>query len=340
MDSEYWRKVERVLDVALESDPSSWKSVLDDACGGDVALRAEAENLLSRYTSARSYLASPPVISAAALVAEAHEAAAGETVEGRRIGAYRLVRQIGRGGMSRVYLAARADGAFEQQVALKVLRPGLDAEIDRNRFRAERQILATLDHPHIARLLDGGITDDGAPYLVLEHVDGQPIDAYCNEQSLDVAARLRLFVDVADATQHAHRRLVVHRDLKPSNIFVTRDGAVKLLDFGLAKLLEADSRTDAPALATHTANRWMTPEYAAPEQVRGESVTTLTDVYQLGAVLYQLLAGVPPFGHRLASVHELEERVLRHEPPRPRRRRRMSGGVRSAATSMRSCSRR
>ncbi len=217
--------------------------------------------------------------------------------------------------MSRVFLAERADGAFEQQVALKLLRPGLDSEIDHDRFRSERQILATLNHPNIARLLDGGISADGVPFLVLEYVDGQPIDVYCEAKQLGTRQRLQLFVAVARATEHAHRSLVVHRDLKPSNIFITTDGVVKLLDFGLAKLLEPVSASSAPA--THPGHRWLTPEYAAPEQITGAPVTTLTDVYQLGAALYELLAGAPPFGTRGQNIHELERAVLSGDPPLP-----------------------
>lgn len=312
-DSEHWKHVERVIDVALDTDPSRWPSVLDEECRGDAKVRTEAENLLSRYTAAKSFMESPPAAAAAALVAEAREPS--EQFEGRRFGAYRIIRQIGRGGMSRVFLAERADGAFEQRVALKLLRSGLDSEIDHDRFRAERQILASLSDPNIARLLDGGISAAGVPYLVLEYVDGEPIDAYCDAQGLDVRQRLRLFTSVAEATAHAHGRLVVHRDLKPSNIFITADGVVKLLDFGLAKLLEPVGAIATPS--THPGHRWMTPEYAAPEQIAGAPVTTLTDVYQLGAVLYELLTGAPPFGTRGQNVRELEEAVLRGDPRLP-----------------------
>ena len=313
MESDYWKRVEHIIDVALESDPSRWPSVLEEESKGDTKVRAEAENLLSRYTAARSFLESPPAAAAAALVDEARDPS--EQLEGRRIGAYRIIRQIGRGGMSRVFLADRADGAFEQRVALKLLRAGLDSEIDHERFRAERQILATLNHPNIARLLDGGISSDGVPYLVLEYVDGQPIDAFANAEALGVPQRLQLFLAVAEATEHAHRSLVVHRDLKPSNIFITTDGVVKLLDFGLAKLVEPVGAPASPS--THSGHRWLTPEYAAPEQITGEPITTLTDVYQLGAVLYELLTGGPPFGVRDQSVHALEEAVLRGDPTLP-----------------------
>ena len=272
MDGEYWRRVERVLDVALESDPSQWPALVAEQSGGDDAVRREVENLLSRYTTAKSYLNSRPIAIAAALLDEARETTDGLSYEGRRFGAYRVVRELGRGGMSRVFLAERADGEFEQQVALKLLRPGLDSDIDLNRFKIERQILASLSHPNIARLLDGGVSSDGIPFLLLELVDGEPIDQYCDARGYNVRQRLQLFVEMAAAVQSAHRSLVVHRDLKPSNIFVTRDGIVKLLDFGLAKLLEPDSTETARAMvSTH---RWMTPEYAAPEQILGRPITT------------------------------------------------------------------
>jgi serine/threonine-protein kinase len=310
-----WHRLEQVLDAALTRDPADREAALAESCSGDPELRAEAEALLARLSAAEGFLASPPVAAAAALVAEAREERTAPDLAGRRIGAYRTLKQLGQGGMSRVFLAERADGAFEQQVALKLLRPGLDSDIDLERLRAERQILATLNHPNIARLLDGGMTEEGRPYLVLEYVDGQPIDRYCDTHALSVSHRLALFQTVATATQYAHRSLVVHRDLKPSNIFVTTDGTVKLLDFGLAKLLEPNVHGAAPA--TRTGQRWMTPEYAAPEQVRGEPVTTLTDVYQLGVVLYELLTGRLPFADRRRSLHELEEAILRDEPPLP-----------------------
>ncbi|MBV9880246.1 MAG: serine/threonine protein kinase [Gemmatirosa sp.] len=327
-EADRWRRVEHVLDAVLTCDPTERPALLDATCTGDPELRREVEALLGRLGAAEGFLATPPAAAAAALVAEVHDA--GGDPAGRRIGAYRIVREVGRGGMSRVYLAERADGAFTQRVALKLLRPGLDSELDLGRFRAERQILATLSHPHIARLLDGGVTDaaaggEGAPYLVLEYVDGAPIDRHCETHALSVAQRLALFATVAEATEHAHRRLVVHRDLKPSNVLVTTPapteagGEVKLLDFGLAKLLqgaEAGSEAGSDAAPTTRAgHRWMTPEYAAPEQVRGEPVTTLTDVYQLGALLYELLAGRPPFGRRDETVLELA--VLRDDPAPP-----------------------
>jgi len=314
MDPDRWRVIERVLDEALAHGPEQWQAVLDESCSTDPELRAEVESLLRQATNAQSFLASPPFAMAAAIVAESKKGDSETKNAGRRIGSYRLIEEIGRGGMSRVFLAERADGQFEQRVAVKLLRPGLDSELDQARFRAERQILAALNHPNVARLFDGGLTDDGVPYLVLEYVEGKPINAYCDERELSAAERLELFLPVLDAVQYAHRNLVVHRDLKPSNILVSADGEVKLLDFGLAKLLEPAS--DDVSL-TQTGQRWMTPEYAAPEQVRADTVTTTTDIYQLGAVLYELLTGSPPFGRRSRGLHELEGAIMHDEPRAP-----------------------
>jgi eukaryotic-like serine/threonine-protein kinase len=315
MNADHWQRVEQVLDAALDTDPARWPAVLDDLCDSDDQLRREVEGLLARHATAEKFLASPPAAAAAALVAEVRAGVNTNGFAGRRIGAWRIVRQIGRGGMARVFLAERADGQFAQTVALKLLRPGLDSQLEQDRFRAERQILASLSHPNIARLVDGGVTDDGQPYLVLEYVDGQPIDRYCTERKLSLRERLELFLVVAEATQYAHRNLIVHRDLKPSNVLVTSDGEVKLLDFGVAKLLEPGAGgADAPA--TRTGPRWMTPEYAAPEQLRAEPATIVTDVYQLGVVLYELLTGRVPFGAP-AGVRSLEAAVLHDEPTPP-----------------------
>jgi eukaryotic-like serine/threonine-protein kinase len=314
MDAERWREVERVLDAALQRERSEWPAVLDAECVGDAALRREVTTLLERVTVANYFLANPPVAAAAAALDDARGFDTTAAMEGRRIGPWKIVREIGRGGMARVFLAKRDDGAFEQIVALKLLRSSLDTEIDRSRFRVERQILATLNHPNIARLLDGGVTEDGRSYLVLEYVDGQPLDRYCDSRNASLETRLALFATVAQATQHAHSKLIVHRDLKPSNIFVASDGTVKLLDFGLAKLIESGSSLDAPATRGQT---WLTPEYAAPEQIHGEPVSTLTDVYQLGVVLYELLAGHLPFDKWSDSPHALAQAVMHEDPPLP-----------------------
>ena len=279
----------------------------------DAALREELDSLLEAHESSTDYfehLGASVVAPAFAAVFESEPASF--RWEGRRIGAYRLIREVGRGGMSRVFLAERADGAFEQHVALKLLRPGFDSDVDVERLRGERQILASLNHPNIARLLDGGVTDDELPYLVLEYVNGLPLDRHCADRGLSTRQRLELFLTIADAVEYAHGHGIVHRDLKPSNILVTSDGMMKLLDFGIAKLL--DQGVSGPSAMTRTTTRLMTPEYAAPEQVRGTPITPGTDVYQLGAVLYELLSGRPPFGRLAGSVHDFETAVLTQEP--------------------------
>ena len=315
MNAERWRQVERVLDAALGHERTEWPAILDRECAGDTELRREVSAMLEKVTVASGYLGAPPAAAAAAVLDDRRDFETTAAMEGKRVGPWKIVREIGRGGMARVFLAKRADGVFEQTVALKLLRSSLDTDVDRSRFRVERQILASLNHPNIARLLDGGVTEEGRSYLVMEYVDGQPLDRYCESRHASIETRLSLFATVAQATQYAHSNLIVHRDLKPSNIFVAADGTVKLLDFGLAKLLEAKSSLDAPA--TRAGQLWMTPEYAAPEQIYGEPVTTLTDVYQLGVVLYELLAGRLPFAHRSNTNQELAQAVLHEDPPLP-----------------------
>jgi len=230
----------------------------------------------------------------------------------RRIGPYRVLRELGHGGMGTVYLAARDDDQYQKRVAVKVVR-GLDsAEVVRH-FRRERQILAGLEHPNIARLLDGGTTDDGLPYLIMQHVEGQPIDRFCDERKLTVRERLQLFQGVCAAVQHAHRNLVVHRDIKPANVLVTADGVPRLLDFGIAKLLNPEIAAEVPT-ATGLA---MTPDYASPEQARGGPITTATDVYSLGVVLYELLTGHRPYRVKSREPLEVLKAICEEEPEKP-----------------------
>ena len=233
----------------------------------------------------------------------------------RRIGPYRVLRELGRGGMGVVYLAERDDGQYRQRVAVKLLRASPDAEELHRRFVAERQILASLSHPHIAQLLDGGTSEGELPYLVIEYVDGLPLTEYCDRHRLGIEARLRLFQDVCAAVQHAHQNLVLHRDLKPGNVLVTPAGTVKLLDFGIAKLLNPGLGAEQPL--TRTAFRMMTPAYASPEQVRGDSLTTASDVYALGLLLFELLVGRS--AHRIDTDSPLSifEAVCKREPERP-----------------------
>jgi len=287
-------RLEELLAEALGRRPEKRADYLDEACAGDVELRQELDELLELNDEAAEFFdqLSGEIAGAAPLEIES---AVGSQI---RIGPYRTIAAIGRGGMGAVYRAERVDGEFDQEVALKLLHRDMDTPELRARFLAERQLLAELSHPNIARLLDGGVTEEGRPYFVMELVEGRPITRYCVENRLAVDEVLRLFLDVVDSVSYLHRNLVVHRDLKPSNIFVDDDGQVKLLDFGIAKLL---AETPDEVFATRTGQRLMTPEYAAPEQILGQPVTTATDVYALGAILYELLTGRRPYEGRAAD---------------------------------------
>jgi serine/threonine protein kinase/tetratricopeptide (TPR) repeat protein len=237
-------------------------------------------------------------------------------IEGQRFGAYQVIREIGRGGMGAVYLAGRADDQFKKRVALKVLRADINAQEVLDRFRHERQILASFDHPNIAGLLDGGSTPNGEPYLVMDYVEGTPIDQYCDSHGLTVAERITLFRQVCSAVQYVHQNLIVHRDLKPSNILVTPDGVPKLLDFGIAKILKPEMMADM-VNATRAEDRVMTPAYASPEQVRGEPITTASDIYSLGVVLFEILTGRQPYRVKGDTAHELARVICDEEPDKP-----------------------
>jgi eukaryotic-like serine/threonine-protein kinase len=297
-------RIDELFEQALLRPPGERSVWLSAACGNDAALREEVAELLEAHALDRGILDRPP------------PRPAGSGAADRRIGAYRVVRELGRGGMGVVYLAERDDGQFQRRVAVKLLRASPDAEELHRRFVAERQILASLVHPHIAQLLDGGVTDGRLPYLVMEYVEGMPITDYCDRQRLTLNERLRLFMDVCSAVHHAHQNLVIHRDLKPSNIMVTEEGRVKLLDFGIAKLLNPGMSAVAVPV-TRMDLRIMTPEYASPEQVRGDPLSTASDVYALGVVLYELLAGRRPY--RLASTApaELTRVVCETDPEAP-----------------------
>ncbi|MEM8930354.1 MAG: serine/threonine-protein kinase [Acidobacteriota bacterium] len=282
MTPERWRTIERLVEAALEQPPEGRGAYVGEACHGDPTLEAEVVAVLDAHGRADGFLATPPE---ALFEVLDRGPAPGETVRG-----YTVERELGSGGTSRVVLASRSDGAFDKRVALKIIKRGLETRAMLERFRQERQILADLDHPGIARLLDGGALPDGRPYLVMDYVEGQTIDRYCDHHRLGVDARLERFADVCRAVHHAHRRLVVHRDLKPSNIMVTDAGVVKLLDFGIAKLVDPDRR----ATLTEQTIGPMTPIYASPEQRRGEPITIASDVYSLGLLLGELLTGRRP----------------------------------------------
>ncbi len=306
MNQERWKQVREVLDKAINVSPAELPAFLDRACPEDPELRAEVESLLQSHLEAGTgFLEGAPID------LNAHPTPESKPRVGRRVGVYQILEQIGEGGMGEVYRAIRADGQYDKEVAIKFVRAGLDSTSVVERFRHERQVLASLDHPNIARLFDGGTTEDGIPYLVMELIEGTPIDEYCDANQLSVTERLRLFLQVCSAIQYAHQRLVIHRDIKPGNILVTKDGVPKLLDFGIAKIL------DPAATSKATLINPMTPEYASPEQVRGETITTATDVYSLGVVLYQLLTGRSPYPRDTRAPHEFARAICEHEPERP-----------------------
>jgi serine/threonine protein kinase len=303
MRAERFRQIRNLFDAALERSPDTRNAFLQEACHGDEELLVEVGRLLAAHGEPTAWI---------------DESVLGEPLprlEGRRVGAYEILRQLGEGGMGSVYLAVRADGAFRKQFALKLVRPAAATEDTMRRFQREREILASLDHPNIARIVDGGTTEDGLPYLVMDYVEGEPIDAYCNRHRLDLTARLQLFREVCSAVQYAHDRHVVHRDLKPTNILVTRDGVVKLLDFGIAKL--GGQQLESAAALTRTDMCLMTPEYASPEQVAGGPTTPSTDVYSLGVVLYELMTGKRPYRMRSRVIHEVVRVICEETPARP-----------------------
>lgn len=308
MAASRWRRIEALFDEATALPAGARAAFLSRACSEDLAMRGEIESLLAADARAGDFLVRP-VVPAAPPPTPA-------SLVGRRVGHYRVEAKLGEGGMSTVYLALRADDAYQQKVALKVLGYGADRSDLSARFRAERQILASLDHPGIARLLDGGTTDDGRPYLVMEYIEGEPLDRYCDRHRLGVDARIDLFRQVCVAVQYAHQNLVVHRDIKPSNILVSAEGVPRLLDFGIAKLLEG-AELPGPIEATTTGQRLMTPQYASPEQVEGGAITTATDVYSLGVLLYVLLTGHLPYGVPGTGPDALQRAAVEQDPERP-----------------------
>ncbi len=305
MPTETWREVERHLLSVLTLAPAQRQAYLRRACAGNRDLRRSIESLLALEDEMGGFLEAP--------AGAAEPAGAPELAPGQRIGPYRILREIGRGGMSVVCLATRDD--LRRRVAVKVMKRGMDSAEILRRFLGERQILANLDHPSIARLYDGGTTAGGLHYFAMEYVDGVPIDEYCDRRQLQVGARLDLFRRICAAVSYAHQNFVVHRDIKPSNILVTGDGMPKLLDFGIAKLLDPRS-TEAPE-PTVAWMRLMTPNYASPEQIRGEAVTTATDVYSLGVLLYRLLTGRLPHRFETGLPQEADRVFAGSRPLKP-----------------------
>lgn len=310
MPTENWKNVKDILMEALGLDASERVILLSDA---NIApeVRAEVESLLAFEEESEDLMR----LSAVEFSKEFFDENESNSLIGQQLGAYRIVRELGQGGMGAVYLAERADGKFEQKVALKLLKREMNTSALRRRFQQEREILASLEHPNIARLLDAGTTDDKIPFIAMEFVEGLPIDEYCNRRHLDLNQRLDLFRQVCSTVNFAHRNLIVHRDLKPSNIIVNDDGTPKLLDFGISKILSAEFEQLNSATVTKLGA--MTPSYASPEQLQNRSVTTATDIYSLGVILYELLSGHRPFEAQEADLKEIYRAVLENEPLSP-----------------------
>ncbi len=308
MDAGRWQQVEELFHAALELEEDERTEFVKRSCGDDAELRAEVESLLAASPASEERIGGA--------VAEALELALEDDLTGKELGRYRLLEKIGEGGLATVYLAERADRQYQMRVAVKVVKHGMATVDILRRLRQERQILATLQHPNIARLLDGGTTPEGRPYFVMEYIDGEPIDRHCDQRRLNVTERLKLFRTVCAAVHHAHQNLIIHRDIKPSNVLVSSDGVPKLLDFGIAKLLRPELAQQTVA-QTITGLRLLTPEYASPEQVRGESLTIATDQYSLGVLLYQLLTGRPPYRLESTRPQDIERVICEQDPARP-----------------------
>lgn len=320
MDSDRWHRVEALFHEALALPPEQREAFLAASCGADARLGAEVRSLLDSDDVGFGMLEATAASPAVALeILAAGDLGGGDVRDddlcGTELGPWKIVRPIGEGGMGAVYLGERADGAYTQEVAVKVIRPGFGGPAILQRFLAERRVLARLEHPSIARLMDAGSTAAGRPYLVMEYVRGLPLDRYVDTHQLGIAARLRLFASVCDAVDHAHRRLVVHRDLKPSNILVDEDGQPRLLDFGIAKAL--DESQGAEVDLTQPGERVLTPRYASPEQVKEEAVTAASDVYSLGVLLYELLAGTPVYGAEVTTRAAMERAITDRDPRLP-----------------------
>jgi feruloyl esterase len=329
-DSDNWERAKELFDAALDLRPSERPAFLAQNCH-DETLRRQIEELLLNYQQAGNFLDDPvvcgwsdahtaeepcPSKSDPAELATVTSLEIEDPMVGRLLGAYKLIRRIGQGGMAAVFLAVRADDTYRKEVAIKLVQPGSDRHELLNRFRNERQTLAGLDHPNIVKLLDGGSTPEGLPFLVMDYVEGTPIDDYCDRHNLRIDGRLRLFSKVCEAVQYAHQKSIVHRDLKPSNILVTGQGTPKLLDFGIAKVLNPIPSAQGLVL-TQTGMRCMTPAYASPEQMRGKSITTATDIYSLGVVLYELLTGHRPYKLTQHTPAEVERAICEQDPETP-----------------------
>lgn len=309
MDPATWTEIKDIFAAALAAPPPDREKLLDERCAGRAALRIEVAALLSSHELASSFMEKPAVASAAWLLDSPPRA-----VEGHRVGPFRLAARLGAGGMGIVYRAERVDGGFDQQVAIKIIDSTLHDAEALSRFRIERQILASLTHPNIVSFIDGGLTDGGQAFLVMELVDGVRVNEFCRDRRLALDARLQLVEEICRAVQYAHQHGVVHRDLKPGNILVTAEGVPKVLDFGVSKLVSANGEGDATATGLL---RPLTPDYASPEQLRGLPVTTSSDIYALGVLLYELVAGHRPYETSGQTLDRVLEIVTTQDPPKP-----------------------
>ncbi|HEV7645933.1 MAG TPA: protein kinase [Pyrinomonadaceae bacterium] len=316
MSPERWKQIEEVFQIALDMSPRERREYIDQASENDPELKDEVSKLLSQFEEASSFIEQPLYDQSQAGVLVALMNEDNDPMLGSLLGSYRIEREVGRGGMGAVYEAVRADGVFRRRVAIKLVKRGMDTDFILRRFRNERQILAALEHPNITMLLDGGTTDDGRPYFVMDFIEGLPLYKYCDTKRMGVEERLKLFICVCEAVEYAHQNMVIHRDLKPSNILVANDGTPKLLDFGIAKLLNPDMAADT-LQPTATALRMMTVDYASPEQVRGSDITYLSDVYSLGVILYELLTGHRPYAYRSRLQHDIARAICEDDPTEP-----------------------
>jgi serine/threonine protein kinase/tetratricopeptide (TPR) repeat protein len=327
MSPERWQKIESVFQTAVELSPADRDTFVENACADDQGLRIEVEKLLKNFDSAENFIESPVWTDSVMLSSSAKKDISdsfNESIEqnqvpdfsGEQIGPYRLVHEIGRGGMGAVYLADRADGEFRQRVAIKLIKRGMDSDYIIRRFRHERQILASFEHPFIARLLDGGTTKDGVPYFVMEYIDGETLYNYCDSKQLGVRERLKIFQKICSAIHYAHEKQIIHRDIKPSNILINRTATPKLLDFGIAKILDPNLIHES-VNPTASMLRMMTPDYASPEQVRGDDVTRSSDIYSLGILLYELLTGHKPYNFGGRALHEISRVICDVMPELP-----------------------
>ncbi len=317
MDKREWKKIESIVDKALERSGEERTKFIDEQCKGNRELKNQVTDYLDAIEESRGYLEDEDEVQKELLINDYLDDSqtAASSLIGKVIGNYKITQLLGYGGLGSVFLAERADEEFKHEVALKILRQGMDTPKNISRFQLEREILAELSHPHIAQLYDGGVTENGLPYLVMEYVDGTPIDQYCDEHSLSISDRLSLFEDICEAVQYAHKNLIIHRDLKPGNILVSKNGEVKVLDFGISKLIK-----DEPETVTQKSHQMLTPAYAAPEQVSYESLTTAIDNYALGALLYKLLTGVSLFDFNHKNRTEIATIITDEIPLAPSKR--------------------